>query len=219
MTGTIRYYRTPPVEAELEKVGPDAANILAGLGDKIAVGKGAPITGPFDFSRWKDPPHVALANMLVDPASALRFTRAYGVLSPQYTGKPMSVSLRDIFKCRDTLRLAWVDDVAFLEMLNDLNNLKAHLWVRPTGMEIIPDDLWMLARLLFSRDRWDGRARRCASPDCRTPYFRAVRKSQKYCSDLCAVRENVRRFREREAQALKKNQKRKRGKHAKAKKA
>jgi hypothetical protein len=32
-----------------------------------------------------------------------------------------------------------------------------------------------------------GRTSRCGNPDCHTPYFFATRRSQKYCSDTCAI--------------------------------
>ena len=32
-----------------------------------------------------------------------------------------------------------------------------------------------------------GRTSRCQNGDCHTPYFFAIRRSQKYCSDVCAI--------------------------------
>jgi len=32
-----------------------------------------------------------------------------------------------------------------------------------------------------------NRARYCQNPDCPAPYFFAARRSQKYCSDICAL--------------------------------
>jgi hypothetical protein len=181
---------------ELVKVGVNPANALVDPGDKIAVGKAAPIKGPFDFSRWKEPPHVALVNLRTDPAAALRFTRTYGVLSLHYKEEATSLSVGDVFRFRDYLQGAWQDDAVFLKMLNDPNPTKATLWTRRSGMEIVINDLWTLIRVMFSRDCWDGRARKCASPDCPAPFFLAVRKGQKFCSQRCAVLVNVRRFRE-----------------------
>jgi len=207
---------------ELLKFGINSANRLAwGEGDMIAAGKSAPIEGLFDFSRWKDPPHVALANLRLDPAAALRFTRIYGVLSLHYKGEATSVSVGDVFRFRDYLQRAWQHDEIFLKMLNDPHPTEARLWVRPAGMEIVIEDLWTLIRVLFSRDSWAGRAKKCTSPDCPAPFFLAVRKGQKFCSQRCAVLVNVRRFREREAieAARKKNQRKPRRGNAKAKKA
>lgn len=217
MTGTIGYYRTLPTQVELLKFDTNPENAMADRGDMMAAGKAAPIEGPFDFSRWKDPPHIALANLRTDSAAALRFTRTYGVLSPDYDGEATSVSVGDVFRFRDYLQGAWQDDEIFLKMLNDRAPTEGTLWVRPSGMEIVIKNLWTLIRVMFSRDCWDGRARKCVSPDCPAPFFLAVRKGQKFCSQTCAVRENVRRFRERQAKReARKNRKVVRGKHAKA---
>jgi|GEM_PF-4357647 len=218
LTGTIRYYRTLPTRVELLKVDANAANALADPDDKIAVGEAAPIEGPFDFSRWKDPPHVALANLRDDPVAVLRFTRTYGVLSPHYKGEATSLSVGDVFRLRDFLQRAWQDDGIFLELLNEREPTTAMVWTRRSGMEIVIEDLWTLIRVIFSRDRWDERAKKCASPDCPAPFFIAVRKGHKFCTQRCAVLVNVRRFREREAKRLasRKGKKTTRRKHAKA---
>jgi hypothetical protein len=162
---------------------------------------------------------MALANLRRDPKVALRFTRTYGVLAERYKGEPRSISLKDVFRFSDYLQNAWQDDAAFLNLLGDIPQTR--LWVRQKGAEVVIEDLWPLVRVMFSRDRWDGRTKKCASPDCPAPFFLAVRKGQKFCSQTCAVRVNVRRFREREAskRALGKGSKARRRDHAKAEKA
>jgi hypothetical protein len=222
LTGVIHYYRTPPEHAQFIKFDVNSTNLLAwNRGDMIAVGKAGPIEGPFNFAKWKDAPHVALANLRTEEAAAVRFTRTYGVLSKDFRGVPMSLPVSEVYRYRDRLRRAWEDDDAFLDFLNEPENPKAILWVRRTAMEIVIEDLWTLIRVLFSRDRWDDRTRKCKSPDCPAPYFLAVRQGQKFCSQRCAVLVNVRRFREREAKMSsgKRNQRAPRSKHAKAKKA
>ncbi len=174
--------------------------------------EGATTDEQFDFRKWKEPPHAALANLRPDDVGALSaFTRRYGVISTHtLTGL---VSTGDTGRFRDYLRQAWTGNRNALEqMLVDLN---ARLGVLPTGVDIIVEDLWTLTRLMFLRDWLAGRAQKCASPDCPAPYFLASRKGQKFCGQTCAVRENVRRFRERQEKQPKKSRKR-RGKHAKA---
>ena len=166
--------------------------------DELACYEAEPIEGPFSFSRWKDPPHVALANLRDEPAAALRFTRTYGVLAHGYKGgEAITIPVGQVFGFRNKLRRAWDGDE---QAMMDILNLQTFLWVRPTGIEIVPEDLWTLVRVVFARDWWDERAKKCENPDCPAPYFLAVRKGQKFCSQKCAVLINVRHFREREAQ-------------------
>lgn len=174
---------------------------LPGQVDTIAVGKSKPIEGPFNFTRWKDPPHVALANLRDDPTAALRFTRTYGVMSLRYKGEPMSFPLRDMFRSRDELRLAWEEPKAtmFFWWLESYAGLPATLHVRRSGLETEVADLRTLIHVMFSRDYWDGRVKKCANPGCPAPYFLTVRRGQKYCSQQCAVLINVRQFRARQA--------------------
>lgn len=208
MTGTIRYYRNLPVLVEAQN-------------ERIMVQEAAPAEEPFNLRGWKEPPHVALANLRPDTDAVAAFTPRYGVLS-WYQGQPGIVTARDVVRFRDALRQAWEGNKNVLAQM--WVDLRARLRVEPTGLEIVVEDLWTLIRLMFLRDWVERRASLCAAcsdEECPTPYFLAVRKGQKFCSDLCAVRINVRRFRERRVrpQTRKKNQDRRGGKHAKAKKA
>jgi hypothetical protein len=58
------------------------------------------------------------------------------------------------------------------------------LWLnRPTDRYALSPFEQMLAHFMKAADR----ARHCNNPDCLTPYFFAKRRSQKYCSDACAL--------------------------------
>lgn len=208
ITGAVRYYRTLPTRVELrsaDTVEPEVKDRLAWLATRrespmLVIAEATPIEGAFNFSRWKDPPQVALANLHDDPAAALRFTRSYGVLALDYRGEARTIPVQHVFGFRDRLRPAWDgDEEAVLRILN--GEKPAELWPRPTGMEIVIEDLWTLVQVMFARDFWDGRVKKCQNPDCSVmPYFLAARKGQKFCSQKCAVLINVRHFREREAQ-------------------
>lgn len=163
---------------------------------------------PANLQRWKDAPHVALANLHEDYKAILKFTQTYGMVSARPTAGARYVNPSDMIRFRDSLRLAWRGDDKTLQGM--MLNIQANLEVRSAGLEAAVNDLWTLIRLLFLQDHFTGRARVCANPDCHTmPYFLVVRKSQKFCSDKCAVLMAVRRFREREA---KQQDKAKRGK-------
>ena len=161
----------------------------------------------FDVSSWKDEPHIALANLRDDPKAVLWFTRTYGVLS---WGKRKTVSVRGVLNYRDFLRRAWEGDGErnWIGPYNffALPSVK-DIWLitQPArGIELAVSALWPLIHVLFARDWAEKRIRKCVNPDCPAPYFRAVRKGQKFCSQSCGVLINVRRFREREAKAAKK---------------
>lgn len=186
-------------------------------GEGIIAEQGAPAEVPFGLRRWKEPPHVALANLRPETAALLAFTRRYGVVSRHTLSGFISAS--DTGRFGEHLRQAWRGDEKVLSQIGV--DLSARLRVGPTGLEIVVDNLWTLIRLMFLRDWVAGRAKVCTSPDCPAPYFLAVRKGQKFCSQRCAVLINVRRFREREAKqrAKRTTGRTRRRKYAKAKKA
>lgn len=205
ITTTIRYYK-----------GAYEVALLPGPHPRLRVtleGKGG---APFDVSRWKDEPHIALANLRDDPKAVLWFTRTYGVLA---WGKRKTVSVRGVLNYRDFLRRAWEGD-AELNWMGPYNFFALpsvkDIWLiaQPTGMEITVNALWPLIQFLFSRDWAEKRIRKCENPDCAVPYFRAARRGQRYCSQKCSVLINVRQFRAREAAHKTKGESR-----AKAKKA
>jgi len=228
ITGPIRYYRTRPTQVELGSVadglepeiepmlfcirakpamvspGSDIQSRLSSLSDQrlaypdsavLAIAEAGPYEGPFDFARWKDPPHVALANLQDELKAVLRFTRKYGVLASDYKGQAKTISVGQVLHFRNWLRAAWeLEEEA-------LRDIFLHMQVAVSdGDEIVPNDLWTLVRMMFKQDLRHQRTRKCGNPDCPAPYFLAVRKSHKFCSQKCAVLINVRHFREREAQ-------------------
>lgn len=205
ITSTIRYYK---IAGDVELLPGPSPRLHVTLG-------GHPGGAPFDVSRWKDAPHIALANLRDDPKAVLQFTRTYGVLA----GKRKTVSVREVLNYRDFLRRAWEGD-GELNWIGPYNFFALpsvkDIWLiaQPTGMIITVNALWPLIQFLFSRDWAEKRIRKCENPDCAVPYFRAVRRGQKYCSQKCAVLINVHHFREREAARKAKGESR-----AKAKKA
>lgn len=209
--GAIRYYKRLPESVKVEHGRVYVADRVYAIEEEARPDQ-------FDFRRWKEPPHLALANLRTeDVAAVMGFTRRYGVLT-LHRG---SFLPSDIGQFQNYLRQAWRGDGTALEQM--WVDLTARFRVEPACLAIEVGDLWTLTRILFLHDWVDGRARVCAEsnePECPTPYFLAVRKGQKFCSDKCAWRANVRRFRERqdEEKANRATKSTKRGKHAKAKK-
>jgi len=194
ITSKIHYYK-PPCEVDL----------LPGLHPRLRVTPfGTPGQKAFDVSRWKDAPHLALANLRDEPEAVLRFTRTYGVPRQgqnRWPWKARTVPVRDVLDLRDFLQRAWEGDtdnffaVAFG---------KTSLLVQPTWMGLFVDDPWTLVLIMFAQDWAEKRLKKCGNPDCPAPYFCAVRRGQKFCSQKCGVLINVRRFRQREAKGSKK---------------
>ena len=105
----------------------------------------------------------------------------------------------EMVQVRDALRAIWREpDLRRREWLT--YRLREHLMAKAdsrfiqaagviSGPEVIdrlpPPSPFEQAimQLLKSADR----ARYCANPDCPAPYFLAKRRSQKYCSDICAL--------------------------------
>jgi hypothetical protein len=213
VTSTIRYYKPPCDVALLSGPHPRLRVTLIASRDK----RYWPLTRAVDVSRWADPPHVALANLRDDPKAVLQFTRTYGVLVwPKRKAGTIPVS--EVLRFRDRLRYAWDKGADLDDSFITPIKTTVLVWPRVQGLRagvgIRVEELEHLIHMMFARDLWEGRARKCENPDCPALYFRAVRRGQKFCSQKCGVLINVRRFREREAK-----RKAKRGKHAKAKKA
>ena len=214
MTSMIRYYRTLPSTLELRRAdGKKTAYI------DVIVNNPRIVQG-FDFSRWPDSPHVALANLRDEPEAVWRFTRTYGVLARNYKGESIVLPVQDVLELRDILRDAW-EGKTYSPLLTTVD-VETTLLLGPliaqansnAGIQIQVKNLATLISLLFSQDYSEGWLKKCENSDCPAPYFRAVRKGQKFCSQKCGVLINVRRFREREAKG-----KARRGKRAKVKKA
>jgi hypothetical protein len=206
---TIRYYK-PPCDVDL----------LPGPHPRLCV---TPVGGsgePFDVSRWKDEPHVALANLRHEPEAVLRFTRTYGVLAGDVSSfrewprdKRRTVPVREVLNYRESLRRAWEGET--------FNFFAFPAWHGATlcglqagGFLIAVEALWPLIQVMFIQDWSEKRIRKCANPDCPAPYFCAVRRGQKFCHQKCAVLINVRQFRARETA-----RKAKGGRYAKIEKA
>jgi CGNR zinc finger len=217
----IDYYAGPPLKVERR-----GHSVWA----QVSIG----LSGEFDLLRWKEPPHVALANLRTDDLGAFAaFTRRYGVIAWERHDagnlgfSSGTVSASRALQFRDALRNAWKGELDTHELMWGKSETKnpdvplARLEAHPGGLSVYVQELWALTRLMFLRDWFDGRTKVCASPDCPAPYFLAVRKGQRFCSQRCAVLVNVRRFRERQAkrQTLKSKRRTRSGEYAKAKKA
>lgn len=179
----IRYYK-PSCNVDLLP-GPNPRLRVTPIGGVVS---GA----AFDFSRWKDAPHVALANLRDEPEAVLRFTRTYGVLGK---AKARTVSVRQLLQFRDSLRAAW--EGSWTDNFFALAITHPALVAQPTGMVIAINDPWTLVQVLFAQDWAERPMMKCANPDCTAPYFCAVRRGQSFCSHKCAGLISVRRFRER----------------------
>ncbi len=198
ISGSIRYYMPLPRQVKLKD------------STVLDIAAPAPVRGDFNLARWKEPPHVALANMRDNPEAALRFTRLYGALHPDYTGEQdIDIQISLVFKFRDSLRHAWDGNYVALSVVVD--DVKAEIRLNPTRMEIVPENLWALIRVIFARDFWDRRTGKCENPECPAPYFLLARKGQKFCSQKCSVLISVREFRKRAADKSRKTVQRKKG--------
>jgi hypothetical protein len=202
----IRYYGRLPESVSVEdghvfgKLGKDLANVI----------------------RWKEPPHEVLANMrrtgeyeLCDPKAVELFVRKYGVLWGRLNEMTYEFdeSCTGFSGAQATLCRAWRQDKEAMEDVEAQvqHALDARTSIKLGGVELTTENLWSFICVLFLRDHLAGKARICESPDCANPYFLAKRRGQKFCSHVCAVRENVRRFRRAELQAQPKKIARKRG--------
>jgi hypothetical protein len=189
ITSTIHYYK-PPFDVDL----------LPSPHPQLRVKLVGSAGHAFDVSRWKDSPHVALANLRDEPEAVCRFVRTYGLLAQD---KRKTVPVREVLEHRDSLRRAWegktFDFFAFPAWHGaTLCGLQAG------GFLIAIDALWPLIQVMFIQDWTEKRIKRCGNLDCPAPYFCAVRRGQKFCSQRCGVLINVRRFRQREAKGSKK---------------
>jgi hypothetical protein len=155
---------------------------------------------PIELGRWREPPHLFLANMpleIADLGPTYKFTTRYGFLAGHVdvAGGSFVVDVPKIAGFQNLIRKAWAgDETTIGELERDLAP-EIRLSVRAKEIEIGVGDLWTLTRLLFLRDCGAKKTRVCANPDCPAPYFLQTRKGQKFCTHRCAVLVNVRRFR------------------------
>jgi len=110
VTSTIRYYK-PSQNIDLVPGSPPRLRVAFVETSGEA---------PFDFSRWKDAPHVALANLRDEPEAVLRFARTYGVLARGYKGESIAVPVREVLAYRDELRDMW-EGKTYSSLLTDVD--------------------------------------------------------------------------------------------------
>ena len=198
----IRYYGTIPDRVWIEKDSTGLEQVYASLEDR-----------PADLEKWNEPPHLFLANLLSDEtgwpklAALRKFTVTYGILNGYKGPESWIVNPANTRGSQTLLQKAWrgdMDELSEIEMGDVAQDSEASF--TRDGMELRIDDLWTLTRMLLLRDHAAGRARVCAIEDCpRTPYFLQARKGQHFCSHPCAVLANVRRFREVQANRLRRS--------------
>lgn len=173
-------------------------------------------------SKWKDPPHVALANLGYVPGSAYRppdeehlrrFLMHYGPLgfgigagdvsTERTTGllEPEGTDylLETIYDVQRRLRRAW--DTGTPQVFTDPFSAGLRYWpldvkVQRGSLVIEVKSCLDYIKLLLARDLADGHAKRCENETaCSAPYFIAKRTDAIYCSHPCAVLVNVKRWR------------------------
>jgi hypothetical protein len=210
LTVRLRYYGRLP-----KSTRHDGYYVFGELGSEMA-----------DVTRWKETPHEYLANVrriaesnLCDPKAVEMFVNRYGLLDARLDRWSPSSSSKfeegcvTFSSCQETLCKAWRRNVeALSEVAAQVEHaLDVTASMNAGTIELTTENLWCFICVLFMRDFQAGKAKICASPDCVHPYFLEQRKGQKYCLHLCAVRENVRRFRATEAQTKQQKIIRKRG--------
>lgn len=163
---------------------------------------------PFPVGRWKDPPHVALANLhLEDLAAVCKFTRDYGFVTekPREGTFRYPVSLPELRRRQELVRDAWLggEKAKLLAEELELPNPHLSLHIGDKQSELAVNHLWTLIEILVLRDVAAKNTRICASSDCPARFFLPVRRGQKFCSHNCAILVNVRRFRQRQKKAMK----------------
>jgi len=189
--------------------------------EEPAVGADGIISGnlgndPVNTKAWKTPPHVALANLSLNPQAIASFIRKYGTLGDivgtegqaDTEGSSQSVSfiLNPSFvgDMQSILRLAWRADRSALLQIEDvvkqINLQVVPSLVRREEIVVKTSDLWKYLCFAFSIDYIEEKTKTCTNPDCEHPYFVQKRKDQQFCSHRCAVVINVQRYRERQSE-------------------
>lgn len=183
-------------------------------------------------AKWKDPPHVAFANMIVDAKSVRAFANTYGPLIatldeiPDEGGDGFEINLtllgyiqdeiREVWRGKRELIHLWVGRGAELAIRTFLlpcriarpTEANWHDYVVPgRSGELLVDSCLAYLRMLLHRDLESGRARVCKNPECVTPYFVAGREDKEFCCHQCAVDVNVPKWRKRMRKGSKKNKK------------
>ena len=162
--------------------------------------------------RWKEPPHVILANLGYTPSQpggvatieeVRRFVKKVGPVAkfsqgPE-AGNQFEINVELFGYMQDSLRNAWLlKDARRLWLQRGFENLDNFPVSWATGgIELRPADCWTYIRLLLMRDLIEKRARVCANQSCPAPYFIARRNNQKFCEWKCANVVAQRDFRKR----------------------
>ena len=178
---------------------------------------------PVDPRRWKDPPHVALANLgyasdrrggVASEKDIVWFTERYGPLGVEggadtaALGEEPFWTKLEVFRWfQRNLREAWRKPDASL-FLNppgqDAKGMLGYDLMRITceakngRLELRPMTCADYISILLTRDLAAGCAKVCQNPKCVSPYFVAKRRDAKFCSHPCAVLVNVIKFRQRQ---------------------
>ena len=205
----IRYYGQLPNSVRIESgqvICPPPPKLVAGLGIgsfPIAEVPGFVTLGdikPFPLSGWKEPPHVALANLradLTDSGPVRKFTKEYGYLAGIESAGSWRVDLVGLVDFQNQVRDAWRGNAYALQLgLRGASDV--FFSVGPKQNELSIGSLRTLIEVVTLQDCAGERLGLCANTDCPAPFFLKVRKGQNFCSHRCAVLINVRRFRERE---------------------
>jgi len=146
-----------------------------------------------------------LVNLRDAPDSIERFRNRFGIalLGPpgfSYEGKSWAQILNQFVLARDLLRRVWDEEDSDskkrwvfalrsfeiygsfeenkIEPVDRLVKLLESKHLPPPGL--MDQAVYYLMRSLL-------RLRRCQNPDCPAPYFVAVRRNRRFCSDVCAL--------------------------------
>jgi hypothetical protein len=137
------------------------------------------------------------ANWANHPEAILRFTRRFGSLrAPLISGATFSFLVSDWQRDQSQIRSQW-NMISYVSKKFGLVRhgaleqeaipveLGEELIRRRGTLEYKTQSLFRLISLELASIPFE-RLRKCACPDCRTPYFVATHLGQKYCSDTCA---------------------------------
>jgi hypothetical protein len=150
--------------------------------------------------RWREAPHVALANLGYPSrdrttGELIAFLKQYGTLIADdgglAAGGLFEMSVAEFREIQETLQDAWRRrDAKLLWFSQGFENFD-HFNLRFTwagrGLAQWPADCWTYLRLLLTRDLAAGRAKVCRNPKCNTPAFVSKRNDAIFCSHKCAV--------------------------------
>lgn len=173
---------------------PDPGSVTLKAGKRGGILRGELGSEKARIARWKDPPHVALANLgWPAPGHAPReeqmrwFVERYGPLDedlPWIPGQEFWLTLDEFRHHQEGLRRAWRGrDLKLLPIVPTIVG-----WKTRRGRFVLEALPLSYLCLLLARDIAEGRAKICRAPDCSAPYFVAHWRAAKFCSHRCAVR-------------------------------